>query len=147
MSTTLPMLAGTVSTVIFAGSALPMLTKAARTRELSSYSLGNLALANVGNVVHSVYVFHLPPGPIWVLHGFYLVSSALMLGWFLRFGVLPARDSVDVPDGGDVAPVAAAEEPVDEHEHGAWHAAADARELGVARAVGHPREEPPGRRH
>lgn len=57
--------------------------RAVRTRELSSYSLGNIALANVGNAVHCVYVFALPPGPIWVLHSFYVVSSALMLYWHL----------------------------------------------------------------
>lgn len=84
MDTTLPVLAGMVSTAIFAASMLPMLHKALRTRELSSYSFGNIALANVGNVVHSVYVFHLPPGPIWFLHTFYVVSSALMLYWYLR---------------------------------------------------------------
>ncbi len=84
MDTTLPMLAGMVSTAVFVGSVLPMLHKALRTRELSSYSFGNIALANVGNAVHSVYVFHLPPGPIWVLHSFYVVSSALMLYWYLR---------------------------------------------------------------
>jgi hypothetical protein len=81
MDATLPMLAGMVSTAVFAGSVLPMLHKALRTREMSSYSLGNIALANVGNAVHSVYVFDLPPGPIWILHTFYLVSSALMLFW------------------------------------------------------------------
>ncbi len=80
----MPVLAGMVSTVVFAGSTLPMLHKALRTRELSSYSLSNIALANVGNAVHSVYVFHLPPGPIWFLHTFYMVSSALMLYWYLR---------------------------------------------------------------
>ena len=48
-----------------------MLVKAYRTRDLSSYSLGNILLANVGNAVHSVYVFSLPPGPLWVLHSFY----------------------------------------------------------------------------
>lgn len=81
----LPILAGFVSTAVFVCSTFPMLRKAARTRDLTSYSLGNLALANLGNVVHSVYVFHLPPGPIWALHGFYLVSSAMMLGWYLRY--------------------------------------------------------------
>lgn len=84
MDTTLPTIAGTVSTVVFVGSVLPMLHKAVRTRELSSYSFGNIALANLGNAVHSVYVFALPPGPIWVLHTFYLVSSALMLFWYVR---------------------------------------------------------------
>src|SRR5688500_19151470 len=84
MDATLPMLAGMVSTAVFAGSMLPMLHKALRTRELSSYSLGNIALANVGNTVHCVYVFNLPPGPIWVLHTFYVITSALMLYWYLR---------------------------------------------------------------
>lgn len=89
MDATLPMLAGMVSTAVFAGSVLPMLHKALRTREMSSYSLGNIALANVGNAVHSLYVFDLPPGPIWFLHTFYLVSSALMLYWY--FHCRPAR--------------------------------------------------------
>ncbi len=85
MDSSLALMAGTVSTVVFACSALPMLRKAAVTKDLASYSLGNILLANVGNVVHSLYVFHLPFGPIWVLHGFYLVSSALMLFWYVRF--------------------------------------------------------------
>jgi hypothetical protein len=78
----LPTLAGLASTVIFAASTLPMLVKAYRSRDLASYSLGNIALANLGNAVHAVYVYSLLPGPIWLLHTFYLVSSALMLGWF-----------------------------------------------------------------
>ena len=85
MGPTLPVVAGIVSTAVFAGSMLPMLVKAARTRDLSSYSLGNLVLANVGNAVHSIYVFHLPPGPIWFLHGFYVMTSALMLVWWLHY--------------------------------------------------------------
>jgi hypothetical protein len=83
--TSLPVIAGIASTIIFAASTLPMLLKAYRTRDLSSYSLGNMLLANVGNLVHSVYVVSLPPGPVWVLHGFYLVSTGLMLVWFLRY--------------------------------------------------------------
>lgn len=62
-----------------------MLLKAARTHEVASYSLANITLANIGNAVHSLYVFHLPPGPIWFLHSFYVVSSALMLYWYLRY--------------------------------------------------------------
>ena len=81
----LAVLAGILSTGLFAMSYLPMLVKAARTRDLSSYSLGNLAITNVGNAVHSVYVFSLPLGPIWFLHTFYLVASALMLVWFVRY--------------------------------------------------------------
>ena len=70
MDTTIPVLAGAVSTVIFASSTLPMLVKAARTKDLSFYSLGNILLANLGNLVHSIYVFQLPAGPIWALHTF-----------------------------------------------------------------------------
>ena len=84
MSSSVPILAGSVSTAIFIASTLPMLLKAGRTKDLTSYSLGNIVLANIGNAVHSVYVFALPPGPIWVLHAFYVVSSALMLHWCLR---------------------------------------------------------------
>ena len=89
--TSIPVLAGIASTVIFASSTLPMLAKAARTRDLGSYSLGNLLLANAGNAVHSIYVFSLPPGPLWVLHSFYLVTTGLMLAWFLRYEALPMR--------------------------------------------------------
>lgn len=85
--TELTVLAGTTATVLFVASALPMLAKARRTRDLSSYSLGNLLLANTGNAVQSLYVFALPAGPIWVLHSFYLVTTALMLAWFLRYRV------------------------------------------------------------
>ncbi|MGH8775262.1 MAG: hypothetical protein ACRDWI_08850 [Jiangellaceae bacterium] len=52
----LSVLAGTVSTVIFASSMLPMLAKAVRTKDPGSYSLGNIVLSNVGKVIHSVYV-------------------------------------------------------------------------------------------
>ncbi len=95
----MPMLAGTVATAVFVGSVLPMLHKAHRTRELSSYSFGNIALANLGNAVHSVYVFHLPPGPIWVLHTFYLVTSGLMLHWYVRSRRVPREDASASPRG------------------------------------------------
>src|SRR3712207_6809072 len=88
---TLAILAGTASTVLFAASVLPMLVKAARTRDLSSYSRGNLVLANVGNLVHSVYVAQLPAGPIWALHSFYVLTSALMLVWHLHYARTPPR--------------------------------------------------------
>lgn len=110
-------LAGFVSTVVFAAATLPMLRKAAVTRDLDSYSLGNIGLANVGNAVHSVYVFHLPPGPIWVLHGFYVLTSALMLFWYVRYAVLrrtaqavtageETGDAGSSPSGGTGAPPA-----------------------------------------
>jgi hypothetical protein len=82
----IPVLAGIASTVIFASSVLPMLVKARRTKDLTSYSLGNMLLANLGNAVYAVYVYSLPPGPIWFLHGFYVVSTGLMLVWRLRYG-------------------------------------------------------------
>ncbi len=84
MNSLMPGVAGAVSSAIFAASALPMLMKAFRTKDLKSYSLPNIALSNVGNVIHSLYVYSLPPGPIWVLHSFYLVTTGLMLLWYLR---------------------------------------------------------------
>ena len=45
----------------------------------------NLAVANVGNLVHTIYVASLPVGPIWFLHAFYLGSTALMMCWWLRY--------------------------------------------------------------
>jgi len=81
----LAMAAGTVSSVIFAASNLPMLVKARRTRDLSSYSLSYLVLNNVGNLLYCLYVYDLPPGPIWAMQSFYLLSMALLLRWYLRF--------------------------------------------------------------
>ena len=49
-------LAGSFSTALFVFSYLPMLVKAARTRDLDSYSRGQLGLATVGNAVNSLYV-------------------------------------------------------------------------------------------
>src|SRR4249919_3413100 len=93
-------LAGTVSTLLFAISTLPMLIKAARTKELASYSRGNLVLANVGNAVHSIYVVQLPAGPIWVLHTFYVATSGLMLVWHLRYAkASPRSNGVPIPTG------------------------------------------------
>ena len=89
MDSSLPVTAGVVATVVFACSTFPMLGKAVRSKDLRSYSRGNLVLANVGNAVYSVYVFSLPAGPIWLLHTFYVISSALMLLWSLRYGRRP----------------------------------------------------------
>jgi uncharacterized protein with PQ loop repeat len=88
-------LAGSVSTTVFVASTLPMLIKAARTKDLGSYSVGNLVLANLGNLVYAVYVVSLPVGPIWALHSFYMVSSfAMLVMWLnyrrrLRLGIQP----------------------------------------------------------
>lgn len=85
METNLATIAGFISTALFVLGTLPMLTKAFRTKNLASYSLGNILLNNVGNIIHSVYVFQLPPGPIWFLHSFYLISTGLMLVWYLQY--------------------------------------------------------------
>jgi uncharacterized protein with PQ loop repeat len=85
MEINLPTVAGFISTALFALGTLPMLAKAFRTRDLASYSLGNILMSNVGNVIYSIYVFQLPPGPIWFLHSFYLLSTGLMLFWYLRY--------------------------------------------------------------
>lgn len=89
METNLPTIAGFISTALFASGNLPMLAKAFRTKNLASYSLGNILLSNVGNIIYSIYVFHLPLGPIWFLHSFYLLSTGLMLVWYLRYEGLP----------------------------------------------------------
>lgn len=92
MDFNLAVLAGVISSVVFVCSILPMLVKAMRTRDLTSYSLGNLLLANLGNVVHSIYVFSLPIGPIWALHSFYLLTSSFMLAMYLRHRESPPRE-------------------------------------------------------
>jgi uncharacterized protein with PQ loop repeat len=91
MELNIPVVAGLTATLIFALSTLPMVWKAYRTRDLRSYSLGNIALANLGNLAYSVYVFALPFGPIWLLHSFYLVTTGLMLAWYVRFELVPRR--------------------------------------------------------
>src|SRR5574342_342978 len=91
MDINLPMIAGFISTTLFALGTLPMLTKAFRTKNLASYSLGNILMSNVGNLIYAIYVFQLPPGPVWVLHIFNLLSTALMLVWYLRYEGLPQR--------------------------------------------------------
>lgn len=105
MNTAMPVLAGIVSTVIFVSSTFPMLLKALRTRDLGSYSLGHLALTNVGNAVHSVYVFSLPPGPLWALHSFHLSSTVFMLVWYLRFELLQQRRAGSAPGEGGLLEV------------------------------------------
>jgi hypothetical protein len=112
MDIDLAVLAGSVSTVIFAGSVMPMIIKAVRTRDLASYSLGNLLLSNTGNLFYAVYVYSLPVGPIWALHAFYVLSTAFMLAMYLRHAVRPGRRLHHRPqlvaDRADTLPVPAA---------------------------------------
>lgn len=91
METNLPLIAGFMATGLFAVGTLPMLVKAFRTKNLASYSLGNILLNNVGNIVNSIYIFHLPPGPVWFLHSYNLLITGLMLVWFLQYEGLPDR--------------------------------------------------------
>lgn len=78
-------IAGTIATLIFVGSSLPMLWKAITTKNLKSYSLTQISLSNTGNLFHWLYVIGLPFGPIWLLHGFNTLVAVLMLGCYLRY--------------------------------------------------------------
>jgi uncharacterized protein with PQ loop repeat len=100
-----PILAGMISTVVFAVSNLPMLRKALRTRDVSSYSLSSMLMINAANVAYSLYVFSLPFGPIWALHTFYLVSCGIMLVLCARARrVSTARDARSRRGGRGVEP-------------------------------------------
>jgi hypothetical protein len=78
-------IAGTISTTIFTLSNIPMLLKAARTHNLHSYSYTYIIMNNLANLIHWLYISAMPFGPIWILHGFYTVSSVLILLWYLRY--------------------------------------------------------------
>ena len=101
----IPLLAGTIATVAFAVSNLPMLRKALRTRDVSSYSLSSMIMINAANAVYSLYVFTLPFGPIWGLHTFYLVSCGIMLGAGL--GAAFGHVAIGIPAGMAVGGLAA----------------------------------------
>ncbi len=78
-------LAGFISSTIFISGNFPMLFKALKTKDLHSYSLGQLILGNLGNTVYWLYVVSLPVGPVWFLQGFFSLSSASMLFFYLRY--------------------------------------------------------------
>ena len=84
-SYSLQLLAGFASSLIFISSNLPMIFKAFKTKDLSSYSLGHLALGNLGNAVYWLYVISLPIGPVWFLQAFFTTASGLMLFCYLRY--------------------------------------------------------------
>jgi uncharacterized protein with PQ loop repeat len=81
----LSLIAGAVSSLIFVSSHVPMLWKAYKTRDLSSYSLLNIILINVGNLLYWLYIVSLPIGPVWMMHTFYTVSSGLLLYLYGRY--------------------------------------------------------------
>ena len=86
---TFALFAGSAAAAIFMISQLPMLIKARRTKDLTSYSFANIGLANLGNVLYAVYVVNVPFGPVWAIHAFNLTTSGLMLFWYLRHGHRP----------------------------------------------------------
>jgi hypothetical protein len=81
----LPVLAGFASSAIFICSNFPMLLKAFKTKDLSSYSLGHLTLGTLGNTIYWLYVFSLPLGPIWFLQAFFTMASVSMLICYLHY--------------------------------------------------------------
>jgi hypothetical protein len=82
-------IAGFGSSLIFILSNFPMVAKAIRTRNLKSYSFGQILMANGGNLLYWLYVSGLPIGPIWFLHGFNTAVAVLMLTLYIRFELRP----------------------------------------------------------
>lgn len=83
------LIAGSLSSIIFAMGTLNMVYKAWRTKDMRSYSLAMLILNNIGNLVYWIYVLSLPLGPIHVLHSFYTVTTLLMLAWWFLYNHRP----------------------------------------------------------
>jgi uncharacterized protein with PQ loop repeat len=79
------MLAGSLAGLIFSAGSWNMLVKAWRTKDLRSYSPGQLILNNIGNLFYWLYVVSLPFGPIYFMHTFYTLVSVLMLVWYVLY--------------------------------------------------------------
>ena len=97
MSPQIGVVAGVLATALFVLSAMPMLIKAAHTKDLSSYSGSNLVIANIGNAAQTLYVVSLPPGPVWALHAFSTMASGLMLVWWIRHRDQPSSPAGEGP--------------------------------------------------
>jgi uncharacterized protein with PQ loop repeat len=82
-------LSGSLAGLIFAAGSVDMVIKAWRTKDLQSYSLGQMILNNVGNAFYWFYVISLPVGPIYFMHGFFTLISLLMLTWYLIYRSYP----------------------------------------------------------
>ncbi len=93
----LRVIAGMTSSTIFVFSNFLMLYKAIKTNDLKSYSFGHLALSNLGNLIHWVYIASLPFGPIWFLHAYFTIVTALMLFWYFRYKRNPNLDYRSLP--------------------------------------------------
>lgn len=87
----LQVVAGIISTLMFVSSNLPMLWKAFTTKDLTPYSLGHISLSNIGNLIYWLYLFTLPVGPVWFLHGFNTVVAGLMVVGLMLIGFFGLR--------------------------------------------------------
>lgn len=85
-------IAGSIAGLTFAAASWNMLVKAKRTKDLRSYSLGQIVLNNVGNLFYWLYVTGLPFGPIWLMHGFFTLASLLMLTWYFIYRKAPVSE-------------------------------------------------------
>jgi uncharacterized protein with PQ loop repeat len=81
----LQLLAGSLASLMFVSSNFPMLWKVMKTRDMKSYSLGQIILRNLGNLVYWIYVASLPVGPVWLLQGFFTLSGMILLVCYLGF--------------------------------------------------------------
>lgn len=91
---TMQLMAGSISSLFFISSNLPMLWKVYRTKNLRSYSFINILFNNIGDAVYWLYIGSLPIGPIWVMHAFYTVTSMLMLIGYFRYEYHKPANSV-----------------------------------------------------
>jgi len=85
------MIAGSVAGFIFAMGSVNMVVKAWQTKDLSSYSPGQMILNNVGNLFYWLYINSLPFGPVYFMHGFFTIVSLLMLVWYFLYQPAPLQ--------------------------------------------------------
>jgi hypothetical protein len=97
MNETIFNLAGIISSAMFMLSQLPMLYKAYKTNDMKSYSLTNLTMSLLGDLLYWVYLMDLPFGPVWMLHCFDTGCSILMLTFYLRQSFGPKVKHILVP--------------------------------------------------
>jgi uncharacterized protein with PQ loop repeat len=90
----LQIFAGSIAGLIFAAGSVDMVIKAWRTKDLRSYSLGQILLNNVGNIIYWLYVASLPVGPIYFMHGFFTLVSLLMLVLYFVYQTAPTAKAV-----------------------------------------------------
>lgn len=94
--THLRLLAGSLSSLIIVSSNFPMLWKVMKTRDVKSYSLGQIILRNLGNLFYWIYVVSLPFGPVWLLQVCFTLSGMILLACYLGFDKRGDRDKLSV---------------------------------------------------